>query len=176
MCGTLPVLLQALDTLLQAPLMGPNWLLSKGFLGVPAAARNWERLAQALATQSNITVATFGGSVTQGHLRESRNGSWVEEVQSWLGEAFPGMTLSGTAPFIMESTVIFFICTVSRHKQTQEPAGTMLCYQVQVVAAAADDVKPCTCTSLYSAIDHLRLLTRSRSWGISSRSSVCDRR
>jgi hypothetical protein len=84
------VLLQALDILLQMPLMGPSWLLSKGFPGVPAGARNWDRLAQALAAKNNITVVTFGGSVTQGHLRESRNGSWVEEVQSWLGEAFPG--------------------------------------------------------------------------------------
>jgi hypothetical protein len=71
--------------------MGPNpWLLSKGFSGAPANARNWDRLAQLLATKSNITVVTFGGSVTQGHLRESRNGSWVEEVQAFLGQAFPG--------------------------------------------------------------------------------------
>ncbi|WIA09726.1 hypothetical protein OEZ85_009106 [Tetradesmus obliquus] len=85
---------QALNTLLQAPLLGPNWLLSRGFAGAPANARNWDRLAQALAGKSNVTVVTFGGSVTQGHLRESRNGSWVEEMQAWLGEAFPGVTLN----------------------------------------------------------------------------------
>jgi hypothetical protein len=90
--------------LLQAPLMGPNWLLSRVFQGVPGAARNWENLAQALATNSNITVVTFGGSVTQGHLRESRNGSWVEEVQSWLGEAFPGATWAGTVSFKLAGT------------------------------------------------------------------------
>lgn len=85
---------QALNTLLHVPHMGPDWLLSKGFSRAPANARNWDRLARLLATKSNITVVTFGGSVTQGHLRESRNGSWVEEVQAFLGQAFPSATIN----------------------------------------------------------------------------------
>lgn len=43
---------------------------------------------------SNITMVTYGGSVTAGHLSGSPDGSWVEHLTAWLQTAFPGVTFN----------------------------------------------------------------------------------
>ncbi|WIA15060.1 hypothetical protein OEZ85_001758 [Tetradesmus obliquus] len=55
----------------------------------------WRTLAQKLSTPgSNITMVTYGGSVTAGHLSGSPDGSWVEHLTAWLQTAFPDVTFN----------------------------------------------------------------------------------
>jgi lysophospholipase L1-like esterase len=42
---------------------------------------------------SNITIVTYGGSVTAGHLLKSPDGSWVEQLTVWLRSAFPDVNI-----------------------------------------------------------------------------------
>jgi hypothetical protein len=58
----------------------PEWLLAKGFKGLaPPVLKNWRRFADKVNTPgSNITLVTFGGSITCEALIASNALSWVK--------------------------------------------------------------------------------------------------
>jgi hypothetical protein len=77
------------QSMMQTPLYGPDWLLSKG-LKNELSGRNWRRLAAKLATPgSNTTVVAFGGSVSTGFALPQRNANWISQFCAWLQSAFP---------------------------------------------------------------------------------------
>jgi hypothetical protein len=85
----------ALQTLLQAQLSMPEEVLALGFKPLASLAlRNWRRLAGRLSMPgANMTVAAFGSQITMGHQGDSPNGSWVEELQSWLQVRAAGVAM-----------------------------------------------------------------------------------
>uniref|UniRef100_A0A383WF64 SGNH hydrolase-type esterase domain-containing protein n=1 Tax=Tetradesmus obliquus TaxID=3088 RepID=A0A383WF64_TETOB len=64
----------------------PEFLLARGYKGLaPAVMRNWRRLADKLNTPgSNVTIVTFGGSITVGYIDDSPGSSWVDTVKAWF--------------------------------------------------------------------------------------------
>jgi hypothetical protein len=85
--GTMPPsdLQQAMQRMLAVPIATPHSVLALGYKGLEAdTLRNWHLLARKLGTQTeNITVVTFGGSLTAGYLAGDE-GSWVEQLVAWL--------------------------------------------------------------------------------------------
>jgi hypothetical protein len=84
---------KALQRMLPVPIATPQSVLALGHKGLdPAALRNWHVLARKLTTPgANVTIITFGESLTTGYLlsstepwRNSLEGSWVEQLLAWL--------------------------------------------------------------------------------------------
>jgi hypothetical protein len=78
--------------MLAVPIATPRSVLARGYKGVePDTLRNWHLLARKLSTAgANVTIVAFGGSVTAGYMsfkqawKSSMEGSWVEQLVSWL--------------------------------------------------------------------------------------------
>lgn len=74
----------------------PEALLSRGYKGLaPAVLRNWRQLADKLNTPwSNVTVVTFGGSITAGYIDDAPNSSWVDPLMTWFKESYPAVNFT----------------------------------------------------------------------------------
>jgi hypothetical protein len=89
---TLAELQQVLQRMRSVLIATPAAILQLGYKGLEAhTLRNWHLLARKLSrTGADVTIVTFGGSLTAGYLkldedwRSSMEGSWVEQLVKWL--------------------------------------------------------------------------------------------
>jgi hypothetical protein len=83
---------QVLQRMRSVPIATPAAVLELGYKGLEAhTLRNWHLLASKISRlDSNVTIVTFGGSLTLGYLarkedwKSSMEGSWVEQLVKWL--------------------------------------------------------------------------------------------